>query len=134
VTDYSLMDLLDDFILGPLNWVDRLEWLVRGALYGDFGAKFAIPRADKSENDAPTLNEVERLLKRYGIAVYGRTHDSRNMYFHVKNRQARWAEYILLHAGVKLRNPTVDSRNAGYLARHAPGWMSEAWADRKRRR
>ena len=85
MTDYSLMDLLDDFILGPLNWVDRLEWLVRGALYGDFGAKFAIPRADKSESDAPTLNEVERLLKRYG-------------------------------------------------ARHAPGWMPEAWADRKRRK
>ncbi len=123
----SVMDFLDDFVLGPLNYFDRLEWLLRGAAYGDFGVKFAIPRADK--DGEYTLVEVEQLLGKYGIAVYGRTHDSCNMYFHVKKRQARWAEYILLHAGVELRNPTFDRRNPGYVAQHEPGWMPTAWAD-----
>lgn len=125
----SLMDFLDDFIFGPCNLIDRLEGLLRGVSYGDLGHQFAILRADKGGQF--TLAEVEALLDHYGIPVYGRTHDAQCLYFHVKKRQARWAEYLLLHAGVTLQGPLFDPRNAGYVARHAPGWMPTAWADQQ---
>lgn len=123
----SLMDILDDFVLGPLNLIDRFQGLTKGIIYRDLGYRFAIPRIDKGGRF--TLNEIEDLLKRYGVDVYGRTHDSQNMYFLVKRRQARWAEYLMLHAGVELRNPIFDQRNAGYAASHATGWMPKPWAE-----
>ena len=126
-----IMDLLDDVVFGPLNLVSRAEGLLRGTLYRDVGYRLAIPRADK--NGRHTLVEVEDILRRYGVVAFGGTHDSRNMYFLVKRRQARWAEYILLHAGVELVSPTFDRRNPGYAAQHAPGWMPAPWSERGQR-
>lgn len=123
----SLMDLFDD-LLGPLNPVDQIEGMVKSIYYKDSGVLFAIPRADKGGEFS--LYDVEDLLNKYGIPIYGRTHDARSMYFRVKKRQATWAEYLLLHAGIELCNPTIDRRNAAYVARHPPGWMPPAWADR----
>lgn len=126
----SFADLLDDLILGPLNLIDRGQGLLAGLMYGDMGYQFAIPRADKDGRH--TLNEVSEILARYGIPVYGRTHDAHCMYFRVKKRQARWAEYILLNAGVELRNPSVDRRNSVYVASHPPDWMPKPWAEKDR--
>ncbi len=125
----SLMDLLDDLVMGPMNVIDRIEGLLSGIRYGDLGHQFAIPRLDKGGN--LSLNEVEEILNQYGIAVYGRTHDATNMYFLVKRRQAGWAEYILLHAGVQLVGPRVDPRNPGYVERHQAGWMPIPWSQNK---
>jgi len=127
----KLLDFLDDWVLGPFNLIDRAERLFKSAKYKDLGYQMAIPRLDKGGEF--TLNEAEDLLHKYGIAVYGRTHDARNMYFHVKNRQARWAEYLLLHAGFKLMNRTYDERNPGYVAQHEPGWMPTPWSERENR-
>lgn len=121
----SLSDFLDDFVLGPLNLLDWIEGLVIGFWYRDFGYELAIPRADKGGEFS--LNETRDLLANYGVATYGRRFDAQNMYIRVKNRQARWAEYVLLHAGVELLNPTVDARNPGYVAGHEPGWMPRPW-------
>lgn len=126
-----MMDFLDNFVLGPLNLIDRAEGLVRGLWYRDPGYRMAIPRSDK--NGRHSLVEVEDVLKRYGVVMYGRTHDSENMHFSVKRRQARWAEYILLHAGVELVSPTFDRRNPGYAAKHTPGWMPTPWSERGQR-
>ncbi len=122
----SLLDFMDDFVLGPLNLLDWIEGFANAAIYQDFGYEFAIPRSDKG--GAWTLNEMRCLLASYGVATYGRRFDSLNMYIRVKNRQARWAEYVLLHAGVELLNPSFDQRNAGYVAKHAPGWMPRPWS------
>ena len=126
----SVMDFLDDFIFGPLNYFDRLEGLVSGAIYRDLGYQMAVLYPDRGGRH--TRDEVEALLRHYGIAVYGRTHDAQHMYFRVKKRQARWAEYLLLHANVALTSPTFDQRNQGYLAKHEAGWMPKAWADQKK--
>ena len=123
----TLMDLLDDYILGPLNLLDAFEGWLYAVKYQDTGYELAIPCMDKGGKFS--LNEVRALLRHYGIATYGRRFDAQNMYIRVKKRQARWAEYILLHAGVELRNPTFDRRNPGYVAQHEPGWMPTAWAD-----
>lgn len=125
----DLMDFLDDFVMGPLNVIDRAEGLLSAIRYGDMGHQFAIARMDKGE--AHSLNECEAMLHKYGIAVYGRTHDARCMYFRVKNRQAAWAEYVMQCAGVDLLSPPVDARNAGWTARRSD--MPTPWKDRSRR-
>ncbi len=138
--------IIDD-ILGNLNYVDRIEGLIMSLRHGDYNEarKHGLPGVAAevvsslvmanthsfamSRSGNHTLNEVEALLARYGIPIFGRTHDARCMYFHVKKRQARWAEYLLLQAGVQLESPTFDSRNAAYPARHAPGWMPKPWGE-----
>lgn len=124
----SIIDFLDNYIFGPLNYFDRLEGLLRGVWYQDFGHEFAVLYPDRGGKHS--RQEIEALLNHYGIDVYGRTHDANHMYFRVKRRQARWAEYLLLHAGVSVKGPPVDSRNAGYVSRHPSGWMPPPWADR----
>ncbi len=126
----DLMDFLDDYLLGPLNLLDYLEGLMQAVIYRDAGHEIAIPRVDKG--GAFSLNEVRALLRRYGIATYGRRFDANHMYIRVKKRQARWAEYILLRAGVELHNPLYEGRNPGWAARHRPGELPPAWADRQR--
>lgn len=121
----SAMDLFDDFF-GPLNVIDILEGFVRGLAYGDMGYQFSIQRGDKGGNHS--LTEARDILKGYGISTFWFGFDSQTMYFRVKKRQARWAEYVLLHAGVELLNPAFDHRNAGYAASHAPGWMPRPWS------
>ena len=121
----STMDLFDD-VFGPLNVIDILEGFIRGLAYGDFGYQFTIRRGDKGGNHS--LTEARDILKGYGVDTFWFGFDSQNMYFRVKNRQARWAEYVLLHAGVELLNPAFDHRNAGYAAGHAPGWMPKPWS------
>lgn len=121
----SFMDTFDD-LFGPLNIIDTLEGLIRGLAFGDFGYVFEIARADKGGEH--TLNEARAILKGYGVDTFWFGFDSQKMYFRVKNRQARWAEYVLLHAGVELLNPAFDHRNAGYAANHTPGWMPRPWS------
>jgi hypothetical protein len=121
----SILDFLDDYLFGPCNLIDRLEGLVRGMAYQDFGHKFTVRYADRGGRH--TRAEIEALLARYGIAVYGRTHDANCMHFLVKKRQASWAEYILLHAGVEVTSPLIDPRNQAYVAQHPPGWLPRPW-------
>ena len=121
-----IMDAIDDFVLGPLNLLDWLEGMGYALFYRDFGYELAIPRSDKGGKFSQ--NEMRDILRKYGVATYGRRFDSQNMYIRVKKRQARWAEYVLLHAGVDLLNPAFDHRNAGYAASHVPGWMPRPWS------
>lgn len=141
--------IIDD-ILGNLNYVDRIEGLIMSLRHGDYARArrsgllgivievvssmimantrtFAISRSGNF-----TLNEVEAMLRKYGISIFGRTHDARCMYFHVKLRQARWAEYLMLQAGVELESPIFDSRNVQYAGQHAPGWMPRPWIESAR--
>ena len=124
----NIMDLLDDLVFGPLNLIDRFEGLLKAVLYRDAGYRMAIPRLDKGGRYS--LSEVQQTLRQYGVATYGHTHDARSMHFSVKKRQARWAEYILLHAGVELTSPTFDERNPGYVTQHEPGYMPKPWSER----
>ena len=58
----------------------------------------------------------ESILRRYRIHAYGRSiavHDGAQLRsFHVNARQARFAEYLLLRAGLPLTSPLLDPRNA----------------------
>ncbi len=73
--------------------------------------------------------EVEHLLRRYGIRVWGREiEDDDEIAFLVKERQAVWAEYILCRAGVPLTGNLLDPRNEQYRYRHAPQSMPTPWS------
>ncbi len=65
--------------------------------------------------------EVEELLGRHGVRIWGRGFVGERIFFRVKKRQARWAEYLLLRRGVPVTNKPFDSRNLDYADRYAPG-------------
>ncbi len=76
-------------------------------------------------------SEIEQLLARHGVRVWGRGFADDQICFRVKKRQARWAEYLLLRRGVAVTS-NFDARNWHYAQRHAPG--SEPPKRRTRRR
>ncbi len=123
----GLMDLLDDFVFGPLNLINRAEGLLRLLIYRDSGVRFAILREDKG--GLHSLAQVRTILKRYGVVLFGCTHDAQCIYFTVKKRQADWAEYLLLHAGVALHNPPINPRNLTYATQRPAGWMPRPWSE-----
>ncbi|MBX3013021.1 MAG: hypothetical protein KF832_16005 [Caldilineaceae bacterium] len=126
----KLWDFLDDYVYGPLNYVDRIEGLWKAIQYQDTGHTFTIPRQDKGGKYS--LYQVEELLERYGIVLFCRTFDAQYRYFRVKERQAEWAEYLMLLAGVELQGPLINEQNARYAAQAPMGWMPRPWSAKNR--
>ena len=78
--------------------------------------------------------EIEQLLKRYGVALWGRGFTSGPegmLFFYVKRRQANWAEYLLTRRGVPIVGQVFNPANAPAGERHQ-GTMPRPWADRPR--
>lgn len=74
---------------------------------------------------------VEKLLRRYGVRVWGRKIvDGSMRSFVVKERQAVWAEYVMCRAGVPLVDELLDPRNAQYPERHPEASMPTPWTER----
>jgi hypothetical protein len=121
----SIGEAIED-IIGPLNIIENAIGFINGMLVGDFGYELKIVRPDKGGKHS--IPEIKTILSGYGVKIYWYGFNGRQITFRVKNRQARWAEYVLLHAGVELLNPAFDHRNAGYAANHAPGWMPRPWS------
>jgi len=65
--------------------------------------------------------DIERLLYRHGVKLWDRGIAGDDLYFCVKRRQVKWAEYLLLRAGVPVTSILIDPRNAKYAERYAPG-------------
>lgn len=65
--------------------------------------------------------EIEALLMRHGVRIWGRGFVDNQIFFRVKKRQARWAEYLLLRRGIPVTSRPFDSRNLKYAERYAPG-------------
>lgn len=61
--------------------------------------------------------EVEDLLKRYHIAIWGRWFSKLELEFAVPKWQARWAEYIMRRAGVPVTS-VVDPHNSRWAAQY----------------
>ncbi len=65
--------------------------------------------------------ELEQFLRRYGVRIWGRGFSGDHFCFRVKQRQARWAEYLLLRRGIPVTSVPFDPRNLTSAERHAPG-------------
>ena len=129
--------VVDDF-LGFLNWLDLVEGWIRGWGAGDVvGHRIALPSPtgvwwEENADVRPwSLNEVRRLLDGYHIANYARGFDSREIWIHVPEHQARWAEYLLLRAGAPVIMDVVDPNNTQWAANPAHGGrLPDRWDDR----
>jgi hypothetical protein len=65
--------------------------------------------------------DVERLLARHGVKVWDRGIAGDDLYFCVKRRQLKWAEYLLLRAGVPVTSALIEPRNARWAEKYPPG-------------
>jgi len=107
---------------GDFDLINPLDGLLGRAVHGKMH-RFTF-RADGEFSGY----EVEKLLRRYGIRIWGREMaEGEDRAFLVKQRQAVWAEYLLCRAGVPLTCKLLDGRNESYRQRHAPQSMPEPW-------
>lgn len=108
--------LIPDFI-DPIDaWIGRM---LHGPMH-----RFSFKRTNEFSGA-----DVEMLLRRYGVRVWGREFDSKEeLALLVKKSQASWAEYVLCRAGVPLTCKLVYARNAKYPEKHKPGSMPKKWA------
>lgn len=65
--------------------------------------------------------DVEMLLRRHGVKVWDRGIAGDDLYFCVKRRQVKWAEYLLLRAGVPVTSVLNEPRNVEWTKGYAPG-------------
>jgi len=65
--------------------------------------------------------DIERLLRRHGVRVWDRGLAGNDLYFCVKRRQLKWAEYVLLRAGVPVTSALTEPRNREWAERYPPG-------------
>lgn len=128
-----MFDLLD--IARYFDPIDRFEGAISTFLNADWAG--AIRRqgpagllteftACLTSHNAPTIRvsrqsswrgiDIERLLTRYGIRVWDRGASGAELYFCVKRRQVKWAEYVLLRAGVPVTSVPAEPRNSQWAA------------------
>jgi hypothetical protein len=91
--------------LAKLDWLERVDALAR-ALLGQRSHRFAIDRWA-----GWTGQEVEDLLEANGVEIWDRAFDQERLYFRVKQRQARWAEYVMMRNSAPVVGTPVDPRN-----------------------
>lgn len=72
--------------------------------------------------------QVERMLRRYGVRIWGRKAQGDKRSFLVRSQQAVWAEYLLCRMGVPLETELLDPRNQQYSTAHGPS-MPTPWAE-----
>lgn len=103
------MWFLEDYLWGPFNLIDRIERVVTAIRFWDRGHQFALLRANKGGSHL--LRETSQILAQYHVPIWGRTHNSKCMFFHVKRRQMRWAAAIMRNHGVTL----VDKKSGDII-------------------
>ena len=135
---YGGLGVIDD-LLGAVNLIDLVHGWIRGAMAGDMvGHKIALPHPEHSiwetnQLQPWSLNEMISLLNSYHITTFGRGFNSEEIWIHVKQEQARFAEYLLARAGAPVQMATVDARNAAWAANPAHGGqMPGRWDDREK--
>jgi len=106
------MNLLE--FLGCFDWISPCVAILEGIANGDpFGTKswtFYVP-LDSSWTGA----QIEKLLRQHGVKIWARMIHAGDLFFRVRRRQAEWAEYVLLRAGVPLKYRLYSQRNLRYL-------------------
>lgn len=126
-------------VLGYLDIVDPIEGFLSTFRYADWEGAYAragvVGIVDEFFSSLVAVNcwtlwvqrhegwsgtDAEHLLACYGIPIWGRGFLGERVYFRVKRRQARWAEYILLRCGVPVVGKLFDPRNAEYAKRYLP--------------
>jgi hypothetical protein len=101
------MDIFE--FLANFDWISPLVALTETAIYGH-GWTFYLDL-----NSGWTGAQCEELLRSKGVRVYGRCIANGDAFFQVPKKQAEWAEYLLLKAGVPLKYHLFSERNRKYV-------------------
>lgn len=130
--------------LGFLNVLDWLEGLIMAFRYDDLSPhRIALHHpADEDWWDEQeqqngvrfwNMRDVMDLLTEYHITYFWHGYNSEEIWLHVPQRQARWAEYLLIRAGAPVIMSTVDGRNVAWASNPAHGGrMPTRWDERER--
>lgn len=137
-----------DFMVG-IDLVNRMEGLVSSFVHADWksssraggvaGIANELLRTASGANrhkfwvarDAGwSGDDIERFLRKYGIAVWDRGFIGDEYFFCVKERQANWAEYLLQRRSIPVYSDPFNHKNIEYGRRHAPGDAPPAWIDK----
>jgi hypothetical protein len=104
------MDELID-LLAKLDWFEALDAGVR-RLSGVKSREFAVSR-----NCGWSGQQIESMLRQYGVKVWGRgfTHDT--LTFQVSVKQANWAEYLLHQHAIPVFSRPLNPKNRDYAKR-----------------
>lgn len=132
------MDYLD--IPAYIDLIDRVEGVVSTFINADWSGAYRAHGLDGilaeivaclTSNNVVVMRvsrfsswsgiQIERLLYRHGVKLWDRRLSGDELCFAVKRRQAVWAEYLLLRAGVPVTSPLVEPRNRFYTAGYPPG-------------
>ena len=111
-----------------LDLIDRVDEVVGNVRYGSH-QRFNVPR-----ECAWSGHDIESLLGRHGVRIWGRGFTSTDICFNVKGRQANWAEYLLKRRGIPVSDSPVNPKNDVYAEKHAPGSEPPGWRRRPERK
>lgn len=134
--------------LARLDVIDRIEGVISNFIYADWSGamresgivgivvEFARTlvganrwRIYVTRQSGWSGADVEKFLRHYAVPVWDRGFTGPEVYFSVKERQANWAEYLMLRRGIPVAGRLYNPRNVIYGQQHAPGDQPPAWAD-----
>lgn len=104
-----MFDILDDFVFGPLNFIDRIIGAVNRSISPSKGGRFGktyritVPRIDKGGKR--TGREVMAHLKRHGVPAFGYGYNSKSTWFYVRETQRAWATWLYNEKTQAMRTP-----------------------------
>ena len=95
-------------VLAKLNWFESVDELMRW-LSGVKSWKFAVSR-----NCGWSGQQIEEMLAKYGVKVWGRGFTRDTLTFRVKYQQANWAEYLLWQHRITVHSSPFNPQNRQY--------------------
>jgi hypothetical protein len=123
--------------LNVVGWGGRLWLLVYSLRPGRKGRKvltgshtFRVPHEKYLHQGVWCGAMIQQLLEGYHIGVWGGGVTARHIVIDVANRQAGWAEWLMLRAGIRPDGPLFDPGNAHVRA----GSLPPRWAERNGRK
>ena len=146
------MDLVDDFILGPLDYIDMLWSYIAPAMHGyapwelekisvwvDGRGPLEEAARDRGQNpamaapsSAASAREVKHHLSAYGVRVWYRGFNARQIHLVVPKSQYRWAMHLAnfdRNGYALLRKPRTrwKDRQRGGLAKRILRAVRDGW-------
>jgi hypothetical protein len=91
--------------------LDLFEYLGVLLHLGTPSHKFVV--ADR--NTGWSGRDIEKMLKHYGIKMWGRGFSHDTLTFRVQRKQAKWAEYLLHQHGIPVSSKPFYARNVTYF-------------------
>ena len=92
--------------LAHLDWFERVDEIGR-AVAGQRSWRFEIPR-----DCGRSGQQIEDMLKSFGIPIWGRNFNRTSLFFRVKRKQANWAEYLLWRHSIPVASKPFNPANA----------------------